>query len=299
MTLHADEHAATPADLHRLLTVQAPQWAGIPLREAGHGTDNVMLRMGDDLVARCPRTASTVPDLEKETTWLPLLAPQLTLEVPEMIFRGEPDEQYPFPWAVYRWIDGSEPDSATVQDWEGFGQDLGRFVGALHGIPVPSEATLPRCFRGGRLAAQLDAGLQAIGQIGHSPSGKGLDLDAVEDLWRDLAATPQEVTRTVWLHGDLRGANLLVRDGRLTAVIDFGTLGVGLPPAEHAPIWEFPRAARDAYRAALDLDDTTWRLARGWALLPSLTGLPYYWDSWPEFAALCRRRIDTLLASFD
>ncbi|NED91792.1 phosphotransferase, partial [Streptomyces sp. SID11233] len=99
-----------------------------------------------------------------------------------------------------------------------------------------------------------------------------------------------------WLHGDLRPANLLVKDGRLHAVIDFGTLSIGLPDAEHSPVFDLPPQARTAYRASLALDDTTWSRARGWALAVAAMGIPYYWETLPDFAAECVTRLRNVLA---
>lgn len=127
----------------------------------------------------------------------------------------------------------------------------------------------------------------------------GRDLDAAERLWDEVGDTPEPEVAPVWLHGDMRRANLLSHAGRLAGVIDFGTLSIGRPAAEHAAVWDLPRSARDAYRARLHLDDDAWTLARGWCLLPSLAGLPYYRETWPEFARLCRDRIEVLTTTVD
>lgn len=301
MTLHSDEHSVTKEVARRLIRAQRPALAELPIRPAGHGTDNIMLRLGEEFVARFPRTKSAVPALGKDATWLPVLSRLLPVPIPEVVFCGQPDEQYPFPWSIYRWIEGVEPTQDTVTDWTAFGWDLGNFVDALRNAPLPpvEEHNNVLSFRGDLLEAHTDEGLESIALLHNCPAGAGLDLGAVEELWRDLTSTPQRPQTGVWLHADLRSANLLAYEGRLAGVIDFGSLGVGQPQAEHACVWDLPTPARNAYRMCLNVSDTDWLLGRGWAMLPALTGLPYYWETWPDFAALCRRRLELLLATKD
>lgn len=303
MPLHHDEVPVSPDDVRRLLAAQAPRWADLSLVPAGEGTDNRMFRLGEQLVVRMPRRPGSAADIAKEQTWLPRLAPHLPLPIPEPVLAGAPDAEYPFAWAVYRWIEGVEPDAESVTDWAAFGRDLAGFVEALHRIDLQGArpAGSLSWYRGEPLACFLDDGLEALAQIRTLDAREplGLDLDAVESLWRDLAARPQAAAERVWLHGDLRAANLVARDGRLAAVIDFGTLNVGLPAAEHKAGWSLPQEGRRAYRERLGLDDDAWALARGWQLLPQLTGVPFYWDSWPDFAHDCLEGIREVLAAED
>jgi aminoglycoside phosphotransferase (APT) family kinase protein len=284
-TLHDDEVPVDEGLVRRLVDTQFPQWAGLPLSPAGSGTDNRMFRLGGDLVVRLPRRPATAADVAKEQAWIPRLAPALPIAVPAPVALGGPGEGYPFGWSVLRWIEGEEPGPETVDDWERLGRDLARVVAALHGADSADAV------RGGRLAwyrglplasvaADVDAALADCRRL----DGLDLDLDEVERVWRGLLATPDPDVAHVWLHGDLRPANLLVRGGRLVAVLDFGALSLGRPAAEHAALWHVPRAAGNAYRAELGLDDDTWARARGWALAVSLLAMPYYWRTWPEFA---------------
>lgn len=121
--------------------------------------------------------------------------------------------------------------------------------------------------------------------------GAELDLDRLERLWRGALDLPQPTGPHVWLHGDLRPTNVLVRDGTLHAVIDFGALSVGFPDAEHAVVWDLPEPARDAYRAVVDVDDATWERARAWAIAAGISGVSYYWHTYPAFLAECVRRL--------
>lgn len=298
MKLHTDAFDVTPELVRSLLRASAASaaWADLPLRPAGHGTDNVMMRLGDEHVVRLPQRPSSAAAIRKEAQWLPRISSVVPLAVPYVRLMGEPTAAFPAPWAVYGWIEGDHPSDVTVADWAAFGQSLARFVSSLHSIDVSDDdASDGMSWYRGRLLAEFeDEAVDVIGEeIAPLVRREGLDLDLgrLVKVWRRLAATPQVFRDPVLLHGDLRAANLLVDSGHLAAVIDFGTLSIGQPAAEHGPIWNFPRPARDAYRDALGLTDDDWALSLGWTLLPALTGLPYYWDSWPEFAQECLDRI--------
>ncbi|MGW1839067.1 aminoglycoside phosphotransferase family protein [Streptomyces sp. NPDC002067] len=295
MTLHEDEIAVDEAVVRSLLAAQCPQWADLPLTPAGHGTDNTLLRLGDDLLVRLPRTPGTARSLRKEREWLPRLAPRLSWAVPEPVHAGAPTERFPLTWSVHRWIDGELPGPGTVRDWAAFGTDLAAFVQELHAVDLMGAV------RGGDLGWYRGGGLRecddwAVASLEACRGVPGIDADVLTELWRTARALPDAAGPRVWLHGDLKPTNLLVRAGRLHAVLDFGGLSVGLPDAEHAPVWDLPPEARHAYRTALDLSDATWSRARAWALAVGAAGLPYYRDSYPEFAAECAARLAAITA---
>lgn len=295
--LHDDE-SSVDADLaRRLVAAEFPRWADRPLSSAGGGTDNTMFRLGTDLLLRFPRTPGTAAGLGKEQTWLPRLAPYLPLEIPRPVDRGAPAEGYPHPWAVYGWIEGVEPTVHTVEDWPSFGRDLAGFVGTLQSLDrMGTRRTGDLAnYRGERFT---DRPAWAYEVVDRCRNLSDLDVDLAHiQLILDAADTVGSPYLTpVWMHSDLRPANLLVRDGRLVAVLDFGGLALGDPTAEHAPLWDFPQPARDAYRQALGVDDAMWLRAAAWALLVGLTGMDYYRSSWPQFAAECRLRVHAVLA---
>jgi aminoglycoside phosphotransferase (APT) family kinase protein len=295
MALHTGELPIDEAVVRSLLAEQRPEWAGLPLTEAGSGTENVMFRLGDELLVRLPRTAEKSRALAKERTWLPRLRPRLSRQIPEPVYAGRPGAAFPLPWSVFGWIDGEPPHAGNVVDWAAFGADLAAFVRELHGIDLMGQTGAGDLwwYRGGSLR-DVDwvpgsfEGCRAV-------AGSELDVDALESVWRAGLARPEPVKPHVWLHGDLRPGNLLVAGGRLQAVIDFGALSIGLPDAEHAPIWDFPAAARDAYRAAAGIDDSTWVRARAWAVAVGVSGIAYYWHTYPSFVAECRARLDAIL----
>ncbi|MCO1594264.1 aminoglycoside phosphotransferase family protein [Micromonospora sp. RHAY321] len=295
MTLHQDEVAIDETVVRSLLRAQCPQWADLPLSPAGAGTDNTMYRLGDDLLLRLPRTVDKARSLRTEQEWLPRLAPLLGCSVPRPVHAGTPIAAYPIPWAVYRWIDGHEPTPDTVRDWAAFGGDLATFVRELHGVDLmgATRADGLSWYRGGPLQAWDDP---ASTYFDDCRADDTLDVATLERLWRTALALPEPSGPHVWLHGDLRPTNILVQDGKLHAVIDFGALSVGFPDAEHAPVWDLPPQARRAYWDALSLDEATWTRARAWAIAVGVSGVSYYRHTYPAFVAECRARLQAILA---
>jgi aminoglycoside phosphotransferase (APT) family kinase protein len=296
VTLHHNELPVDGALVRTLLTEQCPEWADLPLAYAGSGTDNTMFRLGDDLLVRLPRTPDNEPSVRREQKWLPRLAPRLTLAVPEPVFAGTPTSDFPLAWSVYRWIEGAPPGPETVEDWAAFGTDLAAFVRELHGLDLMGATRADGLdgYRGGILRS-FDPSVSRCFAECRDTVGASLDVATLERLWRAALDLPQPSGPHVWLHSDLRPANLLVRDGRLRAVIDFGALAIGFPDAEHAPVWDLPAPARQAYRNSLDLDDLTWSRARAWAIGVGVVGLAYYWSTYPEFVAECQARLRAIL----
>ncbi|MHC3814346.1 aminoglycoside phosphotransferase family protein [Streptomyces sp. DT9] len=300
MTLHENEIDADEAVVRELLREQRPEWAALPVSPAGAGTDNTMYRLGEQLLVRLPRTADNAEAVRKEQTWLPRLAPHLPCRIPEPVHAGSPNSAYPLVWSVYRWIDGEEPGPGTVTDWALFGADLAAVVRKLHSIPLMGAAREGGLswYRGGGLR---DCDRSVSGYFDDCRSIQGLDLDLarLRDLWRSALELPEPSGRQVWLHGDLKPTNLLVHRGRLHAVIDFGALSIGFPDAEHAPLWDFPPQARQAYWDAMGLDDLTWLRARAWAVTVGISGMPYYWHTFPAFARECLSRLRAILETAD
>ncbi|MFH8928967.1 aminoglycoside phosphotransferase family protein [Streptomyces pristinaespiralis] len=297
MTLHENEIPVDETLVRSLLTAQRPEWADLPLSPAGAGTENTMYRLGDDLLVRLPRTADKGQSLRKEQEWLPRLAPLLTCPIPEPVHAGTPTAAFPTVWSVHRWIDGDQAGPDTVRDWSAFGADLAAVVGELHGIDLMGATRVDDLswYRGGGLRP-CDEWIGRCFADCRATVGPELDVDTLEQLWRAALELPEPSSPHVWLHGDLKPTNLLVREGRLRAVIDFGALSVGFPDAEHSTVWDLPSQARQAYRDALSLDDVTWDRARAWAIAVGVSGISYYWHTYPAFVAECRARLGAILA---
>ena len=273
--MHADEVDTDVALVRRLLVTQFPQWAALPIQPApSWGTDNALYRLGDDLVARLPRRMRTAVLLEKERHWLPRLAPLLPLAIPVSLADGMPAAGYPFEWCVYRWLKGEDATVQRVTEPNLLATDLARFVGALQQIdpaggPSPGEHNF---FRGEPLAARDPPVRAAIRSLRGA-----IDVGAVTAAWESALRSSEWQHPPVWIHGDLDARNLLVDEGRLSAVIDWGCLGVGDPACDAMVAWKVLTAdTRDLFRTALSLDESTWARARGWSLSQALGALSYY-----------------------
>lgn len=249
--------------VRRLVAAQFPRLADLPVRQVlPGGWDNRMFRLGDALVARLPAAESYAAQIEVELAWLPCLAPALPLPIPEPVAAGEPGCGYPWRWSVLRWLPGAPTDSAP-HDEAVVAEALAMFLTALHGCDVAAAPAPGRhnFGRGGPLARYDAQAREAIARLGEA-------IDGVAALQHWEAAMAGVWARApVWVHGDLWLANLLVREGRLSAVIDWGLMAAGDPACDLAIAWRgLGPVGRSALREALPMDDGTWDRARGWAL---------------------------------
>jgi aminoglycoside phosphotransferase (APT) family kinase protein len=288
--MHADEVATDATLVRRLLAAQFPAWADFPIEQvASAGTDNALYRLGDDMVVRLPRIQWAVKDVEKEREWLPRIAPLLPLAIPVPLGSGEPAEGFPWPWSVYRWLPGENPSVEPGADADSLAPEVARFVAALHRVDPADGPPAGRGIPLGRRDAPTRAAIGALQEI--------VDTIAVTAAWDAALQAPAWPGPPVWVHGDLSAGNLLTVDGRLSAVIDFGGLGVGDPACDLIVAWDlFSAEARKAFREALGVDDATWERGRGWALSTALIALPYYRDTNPAIMASARRKIAAVLA---
>jgi aminoglycoside phosphotransferase (APT) family kinase protein len=280
----------------RLVDSQFPQWSHLPITAVeSDGWDNRTFRLGSELTVRLPTGDWYAQQVDKEQRWLPVLAPQLPLPIPSPVARGEPDSGFPYPWSVYRWLDGELASKARSIDLVGFATTLAGFLNALgrvdaSGGPGPGQHNF---YRGGPLATYEAEALEAIDALGDE-----VPVEAVKRVWDDAMATTWE-REPVWFHGDIATGNLLVRDGRLVAVLDFGTSGVGDPACDTVIAWTFlSGASRARFRAALGVDAATWSRGRGWALWKALITLVGHLERNAPEAALPRRDIEQILADY-
>ncbi len=257
--------------VRRLVAAQFPQWSDLPVRPVEtDGWDNRTYRLGDDLSVRLPTAAGYVPAVDKEDRWLPVLAPCLPVAVPVPVGRGEPGEGYPHPWSVRRWLTGETADRDRLADLEGFARDVAGFLLALQAVDATDGpvAGAHSFWRGASPAHYDDETRKALEAL----RGE-VDVASAEVVWRAAVDAPAK-TRRVWFHGDIAPGNLLVRDGRLCAVIDFGTSGVGDPACDLVLAWTFLEGhSREVFRQAVDQPEATWARARGWALWKALISL--------------------------
>lgn len=273
--MHVDEVDTDASLVRRLLAAQFPQWADIPIQPvAPAGTDNAIYRLGDAMAVRLPRIHWATGQVDKEQRWLPRLAPLLPIAIPVPLGQGEPAEGYPYAWSVYTWLKGETATDERIADLGQAATDLAQFVAALQRVD-PTEGPPPgehNSFRGVPLATRDEETRAAITSLGGT-----IDVGAVTAAWEAALQAPAWQHAPVWIHGDLDPRNLLVEQGRLSAVIDFGCLGVGDPACDVSAVWKVLSAnTRDIFRAALSVDDATWARSRGWALSQALMALPYY-----------------------
>lgn len=294
--MHPDELDIDESLVRRLLAAQFPEWADLPIeRVASAGTDNVLCRLGDDMVVRLPRIGWAVSALKKEQQWLPRLAPHLPLAIPVPLAKGAPTDEFPWPWSVLRWLEGQTWTTDRISDPRDAAADLAAFVAAFRRIDAtggPSPVLTER----GRPLADRDATVrEAIAAL-----DARVDTRAVTAAWQTSLEAPVWEGPPVWFHGDLLPGNLLVAGGRLRAVIDFGGVAVGDPSCDLMPAWMlFSGESRNVFRIALAADEGSWLRGRGWALSVALIALPYYWDTNPVFVDLARHAIDEVLADHE
>ena len=271
-----------------LLRAQFPHWADLPVRAVEvDGNDNTSFRLGDELLVRLPSHDRYVAGVEKEHRWLRVLAEHLPLPIPEPVALGRPDESiFPRPWSVYRWIEGEVAGANPPSDRTAFAADVAAFLSALYRVDATGgpEAGEQSFWRGAPLHRYDRQTRKAIADLGDR-----VPTDEVTAVWDAALSAPYDGA-PVWVHGDVAQNNLLVRDGRLCGVIDFGTSAVGDPACDTVLAWTFLDGdSRRAYRELLPVDRDTWKRGRGWALWKALITLA--WNPFPPtaFAEECRR----------
>jgi aminoglycoside phosphotransferase (APT) family kinase protein len=255
----------------RLVAAQFPRWAHLPVAPVGlPGWDNVTFRLGERLSVRLPSAAGYVAQVEKEHRWLPFLAPRLPLPIPEPVARGVPGSGFPWPWSVFGWLEGEPAAAVRVDDLVDFAVDIAGFLVALAAVD-PSDGPAAgehSAFRGAPLALFDEDVRRAISIVASE-----VDTAATTAAWEASLAAPFD-GGPVWLHGDVTGSNLLVVDGRLAAVLDFGCCAVGDPACDLAIAWTlFHGESRRAFRERLAPDERAWLRGRGWALWKALITL--------------------------
>lgn len=296
--MHADEIDTDVSLVRRLLAARFPQWADLPIQPVlSSGTDNAIYRLGDDMAVRLPRIHWATTQVEKERRWLPRLAPHLPLAIPVPLAMGTPAEGYPWHWSISPWLEGENATLKNLTDPREAARDLADFITILRridatGVPRPKPGN-----RGAPLATRDADTRAAIASL------RGiLDKDEIDDVtaaWEAALQAPVWDGSPVWIHGDLQSGNLLAQRGRLSAVIDWGGMGVGDPACDDQIAWNFFTAeSRDAFRAALEDDDATWARGRGWALSVALIALPYYLRTSSEIAERSRYTIAQVLGDY-
>ncbi len=292
--MHPNEVNTDVSLVRSLLTSQFPHWAHLaiePVRSAG--TDNAIFRLGRDLSVRLPRIDWALGQVDKEHEWLPRLAPHLPLNIPIPLVKGQPDEGYPYHWSVYRWLEGENVSIDQILDPYQTATDLAQFITALQQIdttnaPLAEEHNL----RGVSLKNRDRVTREAITNLNGM-----IDTNAALAVWEEALQAAEWRNQPVWFHGDLLIGNILFVQGRLSAVIDFGGLGIGDPACDLMIAWSlFSGKSREVFRERLNVDDATWARGRGQALSQAVIFIPYYVNTNPIGIEYALRMIKEILA---
>ncbi|MBJ8105672.1 MULTISPECIES: aminoglycoside phosphotransferase family protein [Bacillus cereus group] len=261
-------HPINVSLVEKLIQEQFPEWAHLevkPVKLSGH--DNRTFHLGDQMSVRLPSDAAYAPQVEKENKWLPILSKELSLPISAPIAKGNPSEEYPWSWSINKWVEGETVTKENVHDLNEFATDLGSFLVALQSIDASNGpiAGAHNFYRGGLISVYDQEARVAI-----ENSKDVFDEALLKHFW-NLALRSTWECKPVWVHGDIAPGNLLVKDGKLSAVIDFGILGVGDPACDAAMAWTFfDKNSRNIFKEILRMDEETWNRARGWALWKAL-----------------------------
>ena len=288
--MHTNEFDITDSLVQQLIAEQFPHWATLSIRAMkSSGTSNAIYRLGEKLSIRLPRIPSAVDAVNTEFIWLTKFASQLPFPIAAPSALGKPTDYYPWLWSVCRWIEGENPIEGQFADSLLFASDLAKFITAFHKIDA---ANGPASYRGQPLIKQDEETRVAIKAL----HGK-IDTEAALSAWEEMLQIPQWDRAPVWIHGDLMPGNLLIKNNRLSGVIDFGCMGVGDPASDLITAWNLlPSQARQVFKQALNVDDATWARGRGWAFSMALVQLPYYEHTNPVLAVNARYTINEILS---
>jgi aminoglycoside phosphotransferase (APT) family kinase protein len=274
--MHDEEIAIDEGLVRGLLASQFPDLADLPLVVVEPwGTDNAIFRLGEDLVVRLPRIHWAAGDIEKEARWLPWIAPHLPVSVPEPIAVGEPDGDYPYRWAVHRWLPGCGAAPSLIDDPVAFAYDLVTVIRALWELPTAGAP--PAHNRARPLSEYEDATLRYIERVDHL-----IDASAARSVWHEASSAPPHAGARVWVHGDLE-FNCLVRNGRLSGIVDWGSACAGDPAVDIQVVWSafFTADSQSAFLSALGIDDATLVRSRGAAIHQACGAIGYYLETYP------------------
>ncbi len=274
--MHEHEAEIDEGLVRRLLAAQMPGLTALQLVIVEPwGTDNAVWRLGDDLVVRLPRIDGARGQVDKEAQWLPLIAPHLSVEVPQPVAVGEPAFGYPYRWAVHRWIDGESARPERMHEPVEFARDLARAVRELQAMPI--DGAPPPRHRARPLAHYDTPTRRAIEGAAHL-----IDADAALAVWEDALAAPPYDGPAIWVHADLEG-NCLLRDGRLCGIVDWNSACLGDPAVDVQVVWSplFTEESRDVFLDELGVEDATTRRSKGAAVNQACAALPYYLGTYP------------------
>lgn len=289
----SDEPDITSSLVTDLVAEQFPQWAHLPIKPVKlSGWDNRTFHLGEDMSVRLPSAERYAAKVHIEQEWLPKLASCLPYPIPEPLAMGQPSQHYPWHWSIYRWIEGENADTLNADELEQFAIDSAKFLNELYRVDTTGGplAGAHNFYRGASPSVYDDETKAAISQLKDV-----INADAAAKVW-EKAVSSEWGYDPVWIHGDFSVGNILVKEGRLAAVIDFGGIGVGDPACDLVIAWTFlSEESRKIFKAHINLDSDTWERARGWCLWKALITLAPLKDKDSDEAIRQQRIIDSLL----
>ena len=288
-TLHKKEAKLSLELVKQLLKDQFSHYSHLAIQPLNHqGTDNVMLKLGDDKIIRLPRTQRSEESLKKECLWLPKIERGLSIEIPHIIEVGQPSEQYSFQWAIVNYLDGSSPSDNSPLDLAQAARDLGHFIKELQRVDTTDAPLCSRKSPSMRSDKETRQLIPALSDV--------FDVKEITQLWEVALKVPTWEKAPVWLHGDIHAGNLLVQNRKITGVIDFGMSGVGDPACDLMVAWMlFGTDERVILRSVIEPDESMWDRARGCALHFGIMAYSYYKNRNPFLAGLAKKTLEEVI----
>lgn len=285
-------HTVTLNLAHKLIATQFPQWQLLPIIPVNSsGTDHALFKLGNTMVIRLPKTENAAQQIDKELVWLPQLASCIPYALPTPLAQGNPTQEFSFSWSIYQWLNGKTAFTVTTKaiNYTRLAVDLAQFITSLRKVSI---ANAPLSQRGGPLLSRDAETRRAL------PYFCGIiDVQKATALWEESLAAAQWRDNFQWVHGDLHPENILIDNGNLSAIIDFGLAGIGDPACDCMAAWTILSAkTRSIFRNTLNVDQATWIRGRGWALTFGLVAYPYYKKTNPILASIALRTIQEVLA---
>lgn len=254
--------------VQKLISEQFPHWSHLRITPVEHGGwDNRTFHLGSSMLIRLPSAQEYAAKVKIEQHWLPQLASHLSVVIPTPLAMGKPTEEYPFNWSVYQWIDGQIATKANIDNMHQFAEDLASFILELHVIdtyngPLPGKHNF---YRGAPLKIYDHEVKQACRILENS-----IDTHKLLTIWNNACASTWN-RPPVWLHGDLAPSNIILKNGILHGIIDWGGMAIGDPACDLAIAWTFfDYESREIFKHVLNLDNQTWDRGCGWALWKAL-----------------------------
>lgn len=281
--------------VRRMLADQAPRFADLLLEPFASGWDNTIFALGSDHLVRLPHRELSVDLVRHEHRWLPALAARLPIAIPVPVVLGQPSADFPWPWSIVECVAGADA-IATPPEAKAAVRLMAQFFSAMH-VPAPADAPL-NPWRGGPIGERHEITQKRFDRLDSWLDGRA-DADRLRLLWQKAIEADAYAGPPVWIHGDVHPGNVIVRDGHIVSVIDFGDLTSGDPATDLGSAWMFfDGADRLELRRLLDIDEATWCRARGWALSVALAIAENSADN-PRYETMCAEILVRVVSDSD